>query len=109
MKINGRNRVVIPEDTLMRFVAKHQDEIVRGQNFRQMSDDEREGVILGAQELASQGYGLTILSGPTGHPFNAFKGQLDELRISNVVRDYVVPEPSMMLLAIGALAFFRKK
>jgi len=61
------------------------------------------------QDDPSQGYDLTILSSPTGHPFNAFKGQLDELRISNVVRDYVIPEPSMLLLGLGALAFFKRK
>ena len=61
------------------------------------------------QDDASQGYDLTIQGPPGGHPFNGFNGQLDELRLSNIVRDYVVPEPSMMLLALGALAIFRKK
>jgi len=39
---------------------------------------------------------------------NAHIGMLDEVRISDVIR-YQIPEPSMMLLALGALAFFRKK
>ena len=37
-----------------------------------------------------------------------YYGQMDEVRISDTIR-YVVPEPSMMLLALGALAIFRKK
>ena len=61
------------------------------------------------QDDPSQGYDLSILGPMGGHPFNGFQGQLDELRISNIVRDYVIPEPSMMLLALGALAIFRRK
>jgi len=40
------------------------------------------------QDDPSQGYDLTILGTEGGHPYNCFKGQLDELRISNIVRDY---------------------
>ena len=61
------------------------------------------------QDDPAYGYDLVIHGPGNGHPFNVYRGQLDELRISNVVRDYVIPEPSMMLLALGALAFFRKK
>jgi Concanavalin A-like lectin/glucanases superfamily len=39
---------------------------------------------------------------------STFFGMMDEVRISDVVR-YPIPEPSMMLLALGALAFWRKK
>ena len=42
------------------------------------------------------------------YPPRQFFGKLDEVRISSVLR-YQVPEPSMMLLALGALAIFRKK
>ena len=41
------------------------------------------------QDDPSQGYDLTILGPQGGHPFNTFKGQLDELRISNVFRTNV--------------------
>jgi len=37
-----------------------------------------------------------------------YNGLLDEVRISNVLR-YQIPEPSIALLALGALALFRKK
>jgi hypothetical protein len=55
---------------------------------------------------ASQGYDLTILGPQGGHPYNAFLGQLDELRISN----YFIPEPTTIsLLVVAALAFLRRK
>ena len=58
------------------------------------------------EDNAAYGYDLTIHGPGNGHPFNVFRGQLDELRISN----YVVPEPTTIsLLAIAALAFLRRK
>lgn len=55
MKVGGRLRVVIPQDTLERFVANHREEIDRGTSFRQMSESEREQVILKARALAAEG------------------------------------------------------
>jgi len=37
------------------------------------------------------GYDLIIHGPANGHPFNVYRGQLDELRISNIVRDYSHP------------------
>ena len=62
MSVNGRQRVVIPKSTLDRFVSVKQEGIDRGRNFRQMSDAEREKIILQARELASAGHGLTEVS-----------------------------------------------
>ncbi len=59
MKVDGRMRVVVPEGTLKRFAARHRDEILRGSRFRQMSDQERQQVILKARRLAGEGLGLT--------------------------------------------------
>jgi hypothetical protein len=59
------------------------------------------------EDDASKGYDLHI-NGPGGskHPYNCFRGHLDEVRISN----YYVPEPTTIsLLAIAALAFLRRK
>lgn len=66
MNVNGRQRVVIPESTLNRFASVHQEEIERGSNFRQMSDAEREAVILEARQLAAEGCGLTEVSRKLG-------------------------------------------
>ncbi len=70
MKVGGRLRVVIPQDTLERFVANHREEISRGTNFRQMSEGEREQVILKARALAAEGLGLTEVSRRLGQEFN---------------------------------------
>lgn len=66
LMMNGRKRVAVPKSTLDRFVALHQEEIDRGRSFQQMSDSEREQIILGARELAGQGHGLTEVSRQLG-------------------------------------------
>ncbi|MEZ6061968.1 MAG: sigma-70 family RNA polymerase sigma factor [Planctomycetaceae bacterium] len=60
--VGGRRRVVIPQSTLDRFVETHRDEVDRSQNFRQLSDEERERIIFLARQLASEGLGLTDVS-----------------------------------------------
>ena len=69
MNVNGRKRVVIPKSTLDRFVQVHRDEIERGSNFRQMSESEREAIILAARTLASAGHGLTEVSRQLGEKY----------------------------------------
>ncbi|MEZ6131523.1 MAG: sigma-70 family RNA polymerase sigma factor [Planctomycetaceae bacterium] len=66
VNLNGRKRVVIPLSTLDRFVAANQKEIDRGRSFRQMSDHEREQIILDARRLAARGLGLTEVSRQLG-------------------------------------------
>ncbi|HIE96232.1 MAG TPA: sigma-70 family RNA polymerase sigma factor [Planctomycetes bacterium] len=66
VKVNGRKRVVIPKSTLDRFVAVHQEKIDRGRSFNQMSDAEREQIVLQAREMASAGMGLTEVSRQLG-------------------------------------------
>ncbi|MCP4512749.1 MAG: sigma-70 family RNA polymerase sigma factor, partial [Fuerstiella sp.] len=66
IKVNGRKRVVIPQSTLDRYVAVHQDQIDRGRSFNQMSDAEREQIVLQARELAAAGLGLTEVSRQLG-------------------------------------------
>ncbi|MEO2019592.1 MAG: sigma-70 family RNA polymerase sigma factor [Fuerstiella sp.] len=66
VRVNGRKRVVIPKSTLDRFVALHQEKIDRGRSFNQMSDAEREQIVLQARELASAGMGLTEVSRQLG-------------------------------------------
>jgi hypothetical protein len=69
----------------------------------------------GWHESGSTGHGGGTDGKPLfiGCPYNAdsyvqYQGQLDELRISDVVR--YIPEPTTLsLLAIAALAFFRRK
>ncbi|MEQ9407907.1 MAG: sigma-70 family RNA polymerase sigma factor [Fuerstiella sp.] len=69
MMVNGRQRVVIPKSTLERFVASREHEVERGRNFRQMSDSEREQIILEARELAAAGRGLTEVSRRIGEKY----------------------------------------
>ncbi len=64
--VDGRKRVVIRKSTLDRFVAVHQEEIDRGRAFRQMTDSEREQMILEARRLAQEGLGLTEVSRQLG-------------------------------------------
>jgi RNA polymerase primary sigma factor len=66
VNVNGRKRVVILKSTLDRYVAVHQEEIDRGRSFNQMSDSEREQIVLQARELASAGLGLTEVSRQLG-------------------------------------------
>ena len=69
MKVGGRLRVVIPQSILNRFVSDHRDEIDRGSSFRQMSQEERQEVILAARDLAAEGHGLTEVSRRVGERF----------------------------------------
>lgn len=66
LKVDGRKRVVIPQSTLDRFVAANQKEIDRGRSFKQMSDAEREQIVLEARGLAATGLGLTEVSRQLG-------------------------------------------
>ena len=66
VNIDGRKRVVILKSTLDRYVAVHQEAIDRGRSFNQMSDSEREQIVLQARELASGGLGLTEVSRQLG-------------------------------------------
>lgn len=70
MNVGGRLRVVIPQSILNRFVADHRDEIDRGSSFRQMTQEERQEVILAARELAAEGLGLTEVSRRIGERFS---------------------------------------
>lgn len=70
IKVGGRKRVVIPESTLHRFVQANRKEIDRGRSFRQMSEDERQQMILEARGLAAQGLGLTEVSRRLGEKMN---------------------------------------
>lgn len=66
INVNGRQRVVIPQSTLDRFASVNQEEIERGSRFQQMSDAEREAIILEARQLAAEGCGLTEVSRQLG-------------------------------------------
>ncbi|MCH2202421.1 MAG: sigma-70 family RNA polymerase sigma factor [Fuerstiella sp.] len=94
MKINGRLRVVIPQDTLERFVASHRSEIDRGQTFRQMTRDERQQVILQARILAASGFGLTAVSRRLGLQFTR---AAETIRYT--LRDYDRKHPENALFA----------
>lgn len=94
MKVNGRLRVVIPQDTLERFVANHQGEVDRGRTFRQMSNTEREQVILQARALAAEGFGLTEVSRQLGEQF---KRATETIRYT--LRDYDRQHPENALFA----------
>ena len=83
MKIEGRIRVVIPRDTLERFVDSHQSEVNRGRTFRQMTAAERQRVILQARVLVAQGFGLTDVSRQLGVKF---KRATETIRYT--LRDY---------------------
>ena len=62
MKVGGRHRVVVPKSTLDRFVAANHSEIERGRSFKQMTDSERQQIVLDARTLAAEGFGLTEVS-----------------------------------------------
>jgi len=94
MKVGGRMRVVVPEDTLERFVASHRDEIDRGSSFRQMTEAEREQVILKARALAADGLGLTEVSRRLGKEFNR---ATETIRYT--LRDYDRQHPENVLFA----------
>ncbi|MGB4739072.1 MAG: helix-turn-helix domain-containing protein, partial [Fuerstiella sp.] len=68
--IQGRKRVVIRKSTLDRFVAVHQQEIDRSRSFCQMSDSEREQIIMEARSLSRAGLGLTEVSRQLGQKLN---------------------------------------
>ena len=94
MKVGGRLRVVVPQDTLERFVISHRDEIDRGSSFRQMSAKEREQVILQARCLAADGLGLTEVSRQLGKQFNR---ATETIRYT--LRDYDRQHPENALFA----------
>ncbi|MFY9252674.1 MAG: sigma-70 family RNA polymerase sigma factor [Fuerstiella sp.] len=70
LTIQGRKRVVIRKSTLDRFVAVHQQEIDRSRSFCQMSDSEREQIIMEARSLSRAGLGLTEVSRQLGQKLN---------------------------------------
>ena len=88
VKVNGRKRVAIPTSTLNRFVALHQEEIDRGRSFRQLTDEEREQIIIDARELAAQGHGLTEVSRQLGEKM----GRATET-VRYTLRDYDKAHP----------------
>jgi len=92
MKVNGRLRVVIPQNTLERFVASHRREIDRGRTFRQMTGAERQQVILQARILAADGFGLTAVSRRLGLQF---KRAAETIRYT--LRDYDRKHPENAL------------
>lgn len=83
MVVKGRKRVMVPKSTLDRFVQVHQEEIDRGRKFCQMSDSERQEIILLARELAGEGAGLTEVSRQIGEEY----GRATET-IRYTLRDY---------------------
>ena len=83
MRVGGRKRVVVPQSTLDRFVAANQAEIDRGRKFQQMSEAEREQIILQARTLASKGFALTEVSRQLGREF----GRATET-VRYTLRDY---------------------
>lgn len=94
MKVDGRLRVVVPQDTLERFAAAHRDEIDRGSSFRQMTNKERQQVLLKARSLAAEGLGLTEVSRQLGSEF----GRATET-IRYTLRDYDRQHPENALFA----------
>ena len=55
------------------------------------------------------GTDLTLLGNPSALWYRTYLGQLDELRVSDVNRANVIPEPSLALIALGALAFLKRR
>lgn len=94
MRVDGRLRVVIPQDTLERFVVTHQGEIDRGRTFRQMSSAERQQVILQARAFVAEGFGLTEISRRLGRQF---KRATETIRYT--LRDYDRRHPENALFA----------
>jgi len=94
MKVDGRIRVVIPQDTLERFVVSHRGDIDRGRTFRQMTESERQQVILQARLLAADGFGLTEVSRQLGKKF-----QRATETIRYTLRDYDRRHPENALFA----------
>jgi RNA polymerase sigma factor (sigma-70 family) len=94
MKVDGRIRVVIPQDTLERFVVSHQGDIDRGRTFRQMTESERQQVILQARLLTADGFGLTEVSRQLGKQF-----QRATETIRYTLRDYDRRHPENALFA----------
>jgi RNA polymerase primary sigma factor len=88
LKVDGRKRVVIPKSTLDRFVAAHQKEIDRGRTFRQMSDSERQQIIIDARAMAATGLGLTEVSRQLGQKL----GRATET-VRYTLRDYDKSHP----------------
>ena len=54
-RFGGRKRVGFLRSSVERFVTKHSDDVDRGTNFSQLSDDERERMIYRARRLAKVG------------------------------------------------------
>lgn len=61
-RFGNRTRVGFLTSSLTRFVNEHHDEIDRGSRFTQLSDTEREDIILHARKLARSGTCLTEIS-----------------------------------------------
>lgn len=61
-RFGNRTRVGFLTSSLTRFVNEHHDEIDRGSRFTQLSDTEREDIILHARKLARSGSCLTEIS-----------------------------------------------
>jgi len=61
-RFGNRTRVGFLTSSLTRFVNEHHDEIDRGSRFTQLSETEREDIILHARKLARSGTCLTEIS-----------------------------------------------
>ena len=94
MKIDGRSRVVIPNETMRRFEISHQEEISRARSFRQMSGDEKQQVIRRARALAAEGYGLTEL---TRRLSRQFRRATETIRYTLRDYDHRYPENRLFL------------
>ncbi|MEZ6126703.1 MAG: sigma-70 family RNA polymerase sigma factor [Planctomycetaceae bacterium] len=101
VKVDGRKRVVIPRSTLDRFVAANQPEIDRGRAFQQMSDAERQQIILEARQLAAAGHGLTEVSRQLS---SRLRRAIETIRYT--LRDYdrQHPENAIFPVATGQLS-----
>ncbi|MCA9066613.1 MAG: helix-turn-helix domain-containing protein, partial [Planctomycetaceae bacterium] len=70
---DGRKRLGVRHSSLEQFIARHQEVVERGRSFRQLTDQEREGVLLEARRLAHQGLGLTEVSRQVASTFGRAK------------------------------------
>lgn len=52
--VDGRRRVGFLESSVERFVRDHAEEVARGMRFSQLSDDEREEILLRARRMAQR-------------------------------------------------------
>ncbi len=61
-KANGRSQLGFPLASVEAFAAAHGDRVAKGARFSQLSEPEREKIVLTARELASRGESLVDVS-----------------------------------------------